>query len=316
MTNDTLVIIPAFNAVATIRTVVHDALKYADKVLVVDDGCPQRTGGYITTEFEGDNRVEVIVRAHNGGVGAAMKDGFRWALANGYCKVVKIDADGQMDCSLIPLFVAALTESRADYVKGNRFDSVEDLESMPKIRIFGNAALSLAAKFSTGYWTVNDPTNGYIAIAQDCLRKVSLNKVSDGYFFESDMLFRMGMIGASVREIPHKARYEGENSNLSIRKVLWSFPFLHLRRLIKRLAYKYIIREWSLGTLHAVSSVLLAAFGITLTILFGFESIVAQRAWTSAQTTLVSIALILSVQFNIAFWSYDIQTEPGRHKES
>lgn len=311
MTNNTLVIIPAFNAVSTIQNVVHDALDYADKVLVVDDDCPQKTGSYVAKEFDEDDKVEVILRQDNGGVGAAMKDGYRWALENGYHKIVKIDADGQMDCSLIPKFSAALSESQADYVKGNRFESVEDLESMPKVRLIGNAGLSLAAKFSTGYWSVNDPNNGYIAITQGFLRKVNLNKVSNGYFFESDMLFRMGMIGATVMEIPHKARYQGENSNLSIRKILWSFPFLHLKRMTKRLTYKYLIREWSLGTLQAVSSVALAALGLILTFFFGLESIEAQRPWTSAQTTLVSIALILSVQFNIAFWSYDIQTEPG-----
>lgn len=56
---------------------------------------------------------------------------------------VKMDSDGQMDPSRICDLINPLLKERADYTKGTRFDSIEDLEQMPRIRILGNAVFSL-----------------------------------------------------------------------------------------------------------------------------------------------------------------------------
>ena len=113
---------------------------------------------------EFDDRLKVIKRASNGGVGAAMITGYQQAINDGADIVVKVDGDGQMDPSLIPLFVAEIAEGRADYVKGNRFYSLETAKSMPLGRKIGNMGLSFMTKLSTGYWQLFDPTNGYTAI--------------------------------------------------------------------------------------------------------------------------------------------------------
>ncbi|MEA9980177.1 glycosyltransferase family 2 protein, partial [Pseudomonas sp. RTS4] len=75
--------------------------------------------------------------------------------------IVKIDGDGQMDPALIPQFVGPILVGEADYTKGNRFFNLDKIRSMPKMRLFGNAVLSLMTKLSSGYWNLFDPTNGY-----------------------------------------------------------------------------------------------------------------------------------------------------------
>ncbi len=62
---------------------------------------------------------------------------------------------------------------------------------MPKVRIFGNAVLSLWSKISSGYWSITDPTNGFTAIHRKALSAIHLDKLRKSYFFESDLLFRL-----------------------------------------------------------------------------------------------------------------------------
>jgi len=54
---------------------------------------------------------------------------------------------------------------------------------MPKLRVSGNSALSLLVKFSSGYWNILDPTNGYIAFKSSALEKINWEKLSERYFF-------------------------------------------------------------------------------------------------------------------------------------
>jgi glycosyltransferase involved in cell wall biosynthesis len=106
----------------------------------------------------------VLHHTANQGVGGATLTGFRQAQADGADIVVKLDGDGQMDPALIPALVRPIVEERADYAKGNRFFELEDLAAMPRLRLFGNALLSLVNKAASGYWDVMDPTNGFVAI--------------------------------------------------------------------------------------------------------------------------------------------------------
>lgn len=73
-------------------------------------------------------------------------------------------------------------------------------------RLFGNAVLSFMNKASSGYWRVFDPTNGYTAINAAALRRLPLGKLSTRYFFETDMLLWLNMIGTVVEDVPMEAR--------------------------------------------------------------------------------------------------------------
>src|SRR5690606_32001950 len=149
-----------------------------------------------------DPRVRVIRHASNLGVGGAVITGYQAAIADGMDILVKLDGDGQMDASLIPDFIEPIINGEADYTKGNRFFDLEELRSMPRIRLIGNAVLSFMTKFSSGYWNLFDPTNGFTALHADVARYLPLSKISKRYFFESDMLFRLNTLRAVVHDIP------------------------------------------------------------------------------------------------------------------
>ena len=304
-----LAIIPAFKAVDSISVVVNKLSKVVDHVLIVDDACPEGTGKKIAYENHQPEQVSVLFRRENGGVGAAMKTGFDWALQRDFHFIVKVDADDQMDVARVPQMISLIATGQADAVKGNRFDSVGDLEGMPVIRILGNAGLSLIAKFSSGLWTINDPTNGFFAISRLALEAVQHQKLNDGFFFESDMLFRLGLSNCNVQELPMSAIYGRERSNLVISRVLFTFPFLHSKNMLKRLAYKYFIQEWSLGTLNLIGAALMFVFALLL----GIDSLAMIRSTgeriTAGQAVGVSLSAILGFQLLLGFLSYDVQME-------
>ena len=62
---------------------------------------------------------------------------------------------------------------------------------------FGNAVLSFMTKLSSGYWNIFDPTNGYTAIHADVATLLPFDKISQRYFFETDILFRLNVTGCS-----------------------------------------------------------------------------------------------------------------------
>lgn len=156
-------------------------------IFVVDDACPDNTGDEVERGLR-DKRVVVIRHPSNKGVGAATLTGMHAAAAVGADVIVKLDGDGQMDPALIPEIVEPVLRGDADYAKGNRFHDPATLTEMPRHRLIGNVVLSFMSKASSGYWDVFDPTNGFVAISAEVFRKLPHERISERYFFESDML--------------------------------------------------------------------------------------------------------------------------------
>lgn len=279
------------------------------RIYVVDDACPEHTGDHVA-QSNTDPRVTVLRHATNKGVGGAVMTGYRQAVADGADIVVKIDGDGQMDPAMVPRFVAPIADGRADYTKGNRFYRLTGLANMPPWRIIGNAVLSFMIKLSSGYWTIFDPTNGYTAISTRVIDELELEKVSCGYFFESDMLFRLGILRAKVVDIPMEATYEGERSGLRVARVIGPFLLGYTRNGLKRLFYNYFLRDFSVASLQLV-------FGVA-SLLFGF--LVGVRAWalsissgvpsTTGTVMLSALPVFLGIQLLLAFISYDVASSP------
>jgi dolichol-phosphate mannosyltransferase len=303
------VVIPSYRVTQHILEVLEGIGPEVSQIFVVDDACPDNSGDFVEKHSK-DNRVKVLRHAENQGVGGAVITGYRASLEAGADIVVKVDGDGQMNPALIPNLIAPILAGEADYAKGNRFDSLEDLYEMPRVRILGNAVLSLWSKQSTGYWRITDPTNGFTAIHRKALENIHLDKLRKTYFFESDMLFRLSIINAVVTDVPMKAVYGDEKSHLKIRKVLVEFPFRHTVNLLKRVFYRYYLREWSIASIELPVGLSLLVFGLWFGIANFIDASGAGRATTAGQVTVAAIGIILGVQFLLSFLAYDVQSEP------
>lgn len=305
------VVIPSYKVTAHIEGVIAAIGSEVSAIYVVDDCCPVKSGLYVAQHVT-DPRVKVIYNETNLGVGGATMNGYRHAADDGYDVVVKIDGDGQMNPALITHFVTPILDGRADYCKGNRFYNIEDVKSMPTVRLIGNAALSFFSKLSSGYWNIFDPTNGYTAISCKVVKMLPLDKINNRYFFESDLLFRLGTMKAVVRDIPMKAVYADEVSNLKIKDVLIDFSRNHLKNFCKRIFYTYFLREFSLASLELIFGALLTLFGLLLGGWEWYRSISLNQYASSGTVMLSTLPIILGFQLLLSFIGYDMKSVPEK----
>lgn len=305
------VVIPAYQVSDHILSVISQIPSSVSRVIVVDDACPENSGKLVELECS-DDRVEVLFNPKNMGVGGAMVAGYRLALQEDHDIIVKVDGDGQMDVSRLGALLGPIKRGVADYTKGSRFDSIEDLEKMPAIRIFGNAVLSIMSKFSTGYWKVVDPTNGFTAIHSSVLARIRLDRLRTGWFFESDMLFRLAIQRAVVYDVPMPAIYGNEVSNLRIGRAVMEFLYRHSVNFIKRIFYQYYLREWSVASLELPLGIGLWLTGLILGGVTWQSGIWVLEAGAATPTILAVTCLILGAQLLLAFLGADIASEPSR----
>lgn len=303
------VVIPCFRVKEHILRVIDGIGSEVSKIYVVDDCCPEQSGKFVS-ENNSDSRVNILWNPINLGVGGAVLSGYRQALLDKIDIVVKIDGDNQMDPSLILNFALPILYGKADYTKGNRFFELESVSSMPRVRILGNAGLSFLTKISSGYWDVFDPTNGYTAIHAGVLAKLPLNKVSKNYFFESDMLFRLNLIRAVVLDIPMKAKYADEISNLKISKIIGLFLKSNIRNFLKRIFYNYYLRGMSLASIELPLGFLLLVFGLIFGGIKWVESYTAGISTPLGTIMLAALPILMGFQLILAFLAFDIASAP------
>jgi glycosyltransferase involved in cell wall biosynthesis len=309
------VVVPCYKVRRHVLEVVSMIGDTCWRIYAVDDACPEKSG-LLLAENCGDPRLRVLYHEQNRGVGGAVMSGYRQAIADGAQIIVKIDGDGQTDPALIADFVAPLIAGQADYAKGNRFYDLESLHGMPAVRICGNAILSFFSKLSTGYWDIFDPTNGYTAIRAEVAAKLPLTKISQRYFFESDLLFRLNTLRAVVVDIPMDARYVDEASNLRIVSIIGEFLSKHLRNFGKRIFYNYFLRDLSLASLELVSGVCLIAFGAGFGLYHWNQSLQGGVATPAGTVMLAALPVLLGLQFLLAFFGYDIASIPRRPRSA
>ena len=303
------VAIPCYKVLQHVLGVISAIGPEVDVIYVVDDACPDGSGRFIE-KHNSDPRVRVLYNPENRGVGGAVVTAYEAAIADGMDIVVKIDGDGQMNPALLPLFVRPLIRRQADYTKGNRFYRPESLRGMPPVRMFGNAVLSLMTKFSCGYWSSMDPTNGYTAIHTAVLRQLPLAKLERRYFFETDMLYHLNTIRAVVHDVPMDSVYASEESNLKVSKILPEFLGKHISRLIKRYVYLYLLRDFNIGSLYSVLGALLCLIGITFGGFHWLHGMATGVPASSGTVMFAALPLIIGIQFLIAFLHYDVSNVP------
>lgn len=305
------VVIPSYRVKAHILGVIASIGPEVQRIYVVDDTCPDGSGDWVEQHCT-DARVTVIRHEKNQGVGGAVMTGYRAAIADDMTVIVKVDGDGQMDPRLIPSFIHPILAGEADYTKGNRFFDLEQIGAMPPMRLFGNAVLSFMTKLSSGYWDLFDPTNGFTAIHAEVARRLPFAKISQRYFFETDVLFRLNTLRAVVVDVPMDASYGDEVSNLKISKVVTEFLVKHIRNFSKRIFYNYYLRNMSVASIELPLGMLMLALGAGYGLWHWILSARAGVATAPGTVMLAALPVLMGVQLILAFLSHDVQSVPAR----
>ncbi len=301
------VVVPAYNEARLIAQTVRGVPEFVDHVVVVDD----RSSDETATIVEGlvDGRVQLIRHERNTGVGGAIVDGHRAALALGADVSVVMAGDDQMDPDQLPALLDPIADDGVGFTKANRFYARSSFAGMPRHRVFGNVVLSFLTKASSGYWQLFDPQNGYTALSRSALERLELDRIAAGYSFENDLLIELNILGIRARDVPIPARYGDERSTMRLRRVAPRLMWLLFMGFWRRMIFKYVLWSFSAIALLFFTGLGLIAIGLAFGVFATIETIGPPTA--SAGTVLLAVAPTLTgIYLLVQALVLDIQASP------
>ena len=239
------VVVPAYNEETQIARVVETMPAFIDAIVIVDDKSRDNTTSVVKDLGKSYSQVVLLEHEVNQGVGGAIATGYKWSRDNAYDMSVVMAGDGQMNPDDLPALLDPVVSGEADYSKGNRLITGEAFKKIPKIRYFGNSALSLLTKIASGYWHVADSQTGYTVVNSTVLHTIDWDTMFKRYGQPNDLLVKLNVYGFKVIDVPVEPVYDiGEESGIKVRKVVFSIGSLLLKLFFWRLKEKYIIRNF------------------------------------------------------------------------
>ncbi|HHV28753.1 glycosyltransferase family 2 protein [Acetivibrio mesophilus] len=211
-----LVIIPAYNEEATIKSVIRRInlkMPQAD-ILVVNDGSKDNTS--LEARRSG---AKVIDLPYNLGIGGAMQTGYIYAKENNYDIAVQVDGDGQHDPSYIKDLIKPILNDDADVVVGSRYISKSNYRSSVLRRI-GMIFFSFLVSTLTNQ-KFKDTTSGFRAVNKDVINYFSGRYPVD--YPEVDVLVRLKKRNFRITELPVEMheRQGGKSSITTLRSLYY-----------------------------------------------------------------------------------------------
>ena len=190
-------VIPAYNEERFIGSVVLKARRYAQKVIVVDDGSRDNTA-----QLAAAAGAEVIRHGQNAGKGVALTTGLCMAREYNPDVVVLLDADGQHCPEQMPRLVKPIVDGEADIVVGSRY--LEKTSDVPRHRVWGHWAFNWLTKSTSGV-NASDSQSGFRAFSPKALEAITFK--SSGFSVESEMQFIAHENHLRLVEVPITIHY-------------------------------------------------------------------------------------------------------------
>ena len=188
----TLVVVPAFDEAASVAEVVDRVTAVGYPVLVVDDGSTDSTASLAQSAGATVMRLPV-----NLGVGAAMRAGFRYSVANGYHRVVQVDADLQHPPEAIHLLIAAADEG-AQLVIGSRFAAGYRVSGYRRVAM---ATVAGVISRMVGV-TLDDVTSGFRVISEPLLSQFAERYPAEYLGDTVEAVLQAHAGGATIAQVP------------------------------------------------------------------------------------------------------------------
>jgi len=192
--------IPAYNVERSIAKVVLRAQRFAEKVVVCDDGSSD-----MTVEIAKGLGADVVRHEQNLGYGVALRSLFQRARELGADVLVTLDGDGQHDPSEVPEIVKPIVNGSADVTIGSRFTSKSTGEYMPFYRRIGVKFITRLVNGSAKNG-VSDAQSGFRAYGRRALDVLSV--VEDGMGASVEILLDAGKHDLKICEVSSSCKYD------------------------------------------------------------------------------------------------------------
>ena len=191
-----LICIPAYNEAKNITTIIKDCKKFADSVIVCDDGSTDGTAKL--AEAEG---AVVLQHKKNQGYGSAISTLFDYCRKENADIMLTIDGDGQHSTDQIPLLFNAITKHKVDVAIGSRFLNDDDT---PAYRKAGIKIITSATNYAT-HLKVSDSQSGFRAYSSAALKEI--HPTESGMSVSTEILLKISNKGLSLAEVPINISY-------------------------------------------------------------------------------------------------------------
>jgi glycosyltransferase involved in cell wall biosynthesis len=197
-------VIPAFNEEQAIASAVLTAEKFADAVIICDDGSRDMTG-----EIAKKLGADVVVHRRNLGYGTALMSLFIRANELGADIVVTFDGDGQHDARFIPDLTAPIVNGEADVVIGSRFKSGSRDSTSPWRKVGIRMINALVQAVSRKQYS--DTQSGMRAYSAKILKFVYPSEAGMGA--STEILLKASKAGLRIREVGIPITYDSGSAN-------------------------------------------------------------------------------------------------------
>lgn len=240
--SDSIVIIPTYNEIENIESIVRATLSLPKKfdVLIVDDNSPDHTADKVVAlqnEFEG--RLFLEKREKKAGLGTAYVHGFKWALARHYDFIFEMDADFSHNPNDLEKLYNACHLGDADMAIGSRYVTGVNVVNWPLSRVLMSYFASVYVKIITGM-KIHDATAGFVCYKRDVLEKIALDKIKFiGYAFQIEMKYRTFAKNFKIIEVPiiftDRTKGQSKMSSAIFKEAVLGVISLRIRKFFNRL---------------------------------------------------------------------------------
>jgi glycosyltransferase involved in cell wall biosynthesis len=232
-----VVVMPAYNAAATVERTVRDIpAGFADDIVLVDDASRDAT-----VEVAERLGLRVLRHPSNRGYGGNQKTCYREALRLGADVVVMLHPDYQYSPKLAVAMASMIATGQYDVVLASRILCGSAIGGgMPIYKYVMNRLLTLVQNLLMGA-KVSEYHTGYRAFSADVLRKLPLEENDDDFVFDNQMLAQAFYFGFRTGELSCPTRYEPESSSISLRRsIKYGFGVLGT-------TLQYRLQRWGLA---------------------------------------------------------------------
>jgi glycosyltransferase involved in cell wall biosynthesis len=218
-----VVVLPAYNAQKTLEMTYRDLpFEFVDDVVLVDDA-----SGDNTAELANRLGIRTVLHEQNRGYGANQKTCYRTALELGADIVIMLHPDYQYTPRLVPAMSAMIAFGEFDAVLASRILGIGALKGgMPKYKYLANRLLTLVENILLGH-KLSEYHTGYRAFSREVLEKLPLDRNSNDFVFDNQMIAQIIWEGYRIGEISCPTNYFKDASSISFsRSVLYGFGVL------------------------------------------------------------------------------------------
>ncbi|MEK9740051.1 MAG: polyprenol monophosphomannose synthase [Flavobacteriaceae bacterium] len=204
MEGKTLIIIPTYNEIENIESILHAVFNIipAFHVLVVDDNSPDGTANVVSElKKKYSDQLFLEVRSKKTGLGDAYVHGFRWALERQYSYIFEMDADFSHNPEeLLPMQAQLLQQ--ADVVVGSRYSNGVNVVNWPLSRVLLSYFASVYVRWIT-HLPVKDATAGFVGYNRNVLTSMDIDSIKFvGYAFQIELKYKAWIKGFNIVEHP------------------------------------------------------------------------------------------------------------------